>query len=426
LVLAVALSAVVLRWVDPGEEESARPPARPPAPTSTAATPDGVTEAAARNDAVTRLLAERARAIRNGDKAAFLATVDPVAVQFRARQSQLFDRMARVPLGRWDYDLAGTGPALPDARTEQLPSGSWIGRVIARYSYGDRDSPVDREQYLTFVPRGDLWLIGGDADGEPSGLPSEKDIWDLGPIRVVTGERSIVIGSPRHAPLRRYADEADQGVVDVGKVWRRPWSRQPVVLVPRTQSDMTTLIGSDGAGLEQIAAVTTGLSESGITRGDRVVINPAAWKTLGSLGRRVVMTHELTHLATRAQTRRSVPLWLSEGLADYVANAAVDVPVDLVGDDILDQVRAGRLPKDLPEDSEFDAGEGEIAPAYEGSWLVARLIAQRYGEEKLIRLYLRTADDRGSPAEDLQQVLGLTERQLVRQWRAYLLDLAAG
>ena len=77
--------------------------------------------------------------------------------------------------------------------------------------------------------------------------------------------------------MRRLAEEADLAVRDVDEVWTEEWSRVPVVILPRSQQDMATLIGSDGEGLAQIAAVTTGSFESGLSRGDRIVINPAAW-----------------------------------------------------------------------------------------------------------------------------------------------------
>ena len=191
-------------------------------------------------------------------------------------------------------------------------------------------------------------------------------------------------------PPRRSCDslaaEADRGVRDVGVVWQRPWSHHPVIVFPKSQSDMAALIGNDGKGLSQIAAVTTGSFESGLSRGDRVVVNPSAWRTLGSLGRRVVLAHEMTHLATRAITVDDVPIWLSEGFADYVAYQAVEVPTNVVAGDVLDDVRTGNGPKNLPEDADFDAARGDIAAAYEGAWLACRMIAERYGQKTAHRV----------------------------------------
>jgi hypothetical protein len=294
------------------------------------------------------------------------------------------------------------------------------------YRFQGSDSQVEREQYLTIVPRGGQWLIAGNDDAASSGLKTESDIWDLSPVRVVRGQTSLVLGDASEKELRRLADEADRGVRDVGGVWQREWSRHPVVVFPKSQADMAVLIGSDGKGLSQIAAVTTGSFESGLSRGDRVVVNPGAWRTLGPLGRRVVLAHEITHLATRAITVDNVPIWLSEGFADYVAYRAVEVPTNVVAGDVLDDVRAGKGPDQLPDDGDFDAAQGDIAAAYEGAWLACRMIAETYGQKQLIALYMSYADDKSTSADSqIKATLGITEAQLVKKWRAYL-DSRAG
>jgi hypothetical protein len=380
---------------------------------------------AQRTQAAEQLLAVRGRAVLGRDKAAFLALIDPAEAAFRASQDRAFDQIAKVPLSGWEYDVAGAGPGLRAERAGELPRGAWIVRATLRYTFAGSTSPVDREQYFTLVPRGKRWLLAGDQDGHFSGLVTRRDIWDLGPITVVRGDSSLVIGTASSAALRRYAAYADRSVRDVRRVWRARWNQRPVVIVPRTQGDMATIIDSDGEGLDQIAAVTTGTAEAGPTRGDRVVVNPAAWRVLGDLGRRVVMAHEVTHLATRESTRRAVPIWMSEGFADYVAYQSVDVSVRAVARDVLAQVRDGHTPAALPEDADFDATRGALGPAYEGAWLACRMIAQRYGRERLVQLYLRLAD--GSPQDvdaDLREVLGLSEPAFVARWQSYLRGLA--
>jgi hypothetical protein len=330
-----------------------------------------------------------------------------------------------VPFSDWSYKLAGDGPALPKDRSVLLPHGSTIARVRLDYRLVGSDSVVERDQYFTVVPRGGHWLLASNDDATARGLKTERDIWDLGPVRVVRGENSLVLGDASTKELHRLAAEADRGVKDVGGVWKRDWSRHPVVVVPKSQSDMATLIGSNGKGLSQIAAVTTGSFETGLSRGDRVVVNPEAWHTLGVLGRRVVLDHEMTHLATRAITVNDVPIWLSEGFADYVAYRAVEVPTNVVAGDVLDDVRDGKGPDQLPDDGDFDAARGDIAAAYEGAWLACRMIAERYGQKKLIALYVAYADDKTAPAAgEIKTTLGITEAELVKQWRSYLASRA--
>jgi hypothetical protein len=421
LIVAAVLVAAGVSFVW-GDDAERGVRAAPPRPTEQRTSNVAIGRSAGIGD----LLERRARAVRDHDKAAFLALIDPTAEQFRAEQSELFDRLAAVPLSAWSYELAGDGPALPKNRSVLLPEGSTVARVRLDYRLEGSDSQVEREQYFTVVPRGGHWLLAGNDDGAASGLTTEPDIWDLGPVTVVRGHSSLVLGNAPEKDLQRLAAEADRGVNDVSGVWPRTWSRHPVVVLPKTQSDMAALIGNNGKGLSQIAAVTTGSFESGLSRGDRVVVNPDAWRTLGALGQRVVLAHEITHLATRAVTVNDVPIWLSEGFADYVAYRAIEVPTNVVAGDVLDEVRKKQGPKQLPDDAAFDATQGDIAAAYEGAWLACRMIAERFGEKKLIALYVSYADNKvATSAGDIKATLGISEEELVKQWRAYL-DARAG
>lgn len=431
LIFAAVLAAgtVAYVWGDDAERKTTRrasgatpSPSSSPRPSASIST-DAVD---ARHAGIGRLLELRGAAVRDRDRAAFLALVDPGADRFRAQQGRLFDRLMQVPLAAWSYELEGAGPSLSAGRASRLPRGSAVVRVRLRYRFTVSDSAVEREQYLTVVPHPGHWLFAGDGDARASGRQTERDIWDLGPLLVVRGRTSLVLGDASRAELRRLAVQADRAVRDVDGVWQREWSRHPVVVFPRSQRDMAALIGSDGKGLAQIAAVTTGSFAAGLSRGDRVVVNSEAWRTLGSLGRRVVLAHEMTHLATRVITVAPVPIWVSEGFADYVAYRAVRVATSLVADDIFDVVRAGDTPRRLPEHAEFDAAKGEIAAAYEGAWLACRMIAERYGQKRLIALYSSLADGTPPPpGGDVRAILGIGEQRLTRQWRSYLVSQAA-
>jgi peptidase MA superfamily protein len=366
-------------------------------------------EAVQRNTAVTTVLAARSKAVLTRDKAAFLALIDPQARAFRARQSVVFDRLKKVPFDNWTYEYASEGPELPAARATALPKGSWVARVFLKYTFRGADLPVGQEQQLTLVPRGGAWLLAGDSDGGGSG----KDIWDIGPIKVVKSKSTLVIGAGTASSLRRYATDGDRAVRDVGRVWKHSWSHRPVVIVPRTQHDMGVITGDGGKGLSQIAAVATGYRV--------VVVNPSAYKRLGDLGRRVIMAHELTHVATEPISHTEVPIWMTEGFADYVAYRAVDLPSGLIAQDILRQVRTKGAPKFLPDDADFDKSRGDLSPAYEGAWLACRMIARTYGEKKLMALYLAFGDRTTTlPEKDIKAVLGITETKLVKDWRSYL------
>jgi hypothetical protein len=133
------------------------------------------------------------------------------------------------------------------------------------------------------------------------------------------------------------------------------------------------------------------------------------------------MSHEATHVAVDAATA-SMPLWLLEGFADYVALARNDLPVSVTGSQILAEVRRGGPPKQLPGPDEFDPSNKLLGTSYEAAWLACRLLAEEYGERRLISFY--ESVDEGTSVEAAFEELGTTEKAFTRQWRDYLRELA--
>jgi hypothetical protein len=213
----------------------------------------------------------------------------------------------------------------------------------------------------------------------------------------------------------------------VDSVWGGHWAQRVVVIVPDSQHELNRITG-DPSDLSQIAAVASAEVRAAPGRpdpvGDRVGINPAAWPRLSPLARTIVLTHELTHVATRSVTGTSEPVWLTEGFADFVAYRQAGVPIQDVAADLAHAVRAGRVPTALPGDAQFSATSRQLALAYEGAWMACRLIAQRWGIATLDRLYSQVGTSSlpvgPALAAGLGQVLHLTPAQFVRDWRAYL------
>jgi hypothetical protein len=230
-------------------------------------------------------------------------------------------------------------------------------------------------------------------------------------------------------------------------VWGPGWSSHVVLLTPATAAQFAALLGRRGdQGLDQVAAVTVGSTVSGTRAGgDRVVINPSTFGALQPDGRRVVITHELTHVAIRSSTTRPAPLWLSEGMADYVGYLGLGLPRSRVAAPWLAEVRAGTSPRRLPSDADFDPARTRIAPAYAAAWLACSRLADRYGQARLIAFYRAVAGagaQAGSPpgaasarsgapgpaaAADraFGSVLGTTEQAFVASWASYAARLAA-
>jgi hypothetical protein len=401
-----------------------------PSPTAAAdTTPDA---AEVRVQALQKLLDTRSRAVLDGDRAAWLATVDPHSEGFRRKQSTVFSNFRAVPFSDWSYTYAGVARALSTHRASELGGGAWVARVQAGYRLRGYDGASSlTEQFLTLVERDGRWYVASTSDGATVPQP-----WDLGRVRVVKGSHVLVLGTASTASLDQFAAAGDRAVASVSEVWGRDWDRRAVLVVPRTEREMGRLLQRPSDGLSQIAAVTTGelaQGDHGVARSDRVVINPDAFHRLGDSGRRVVLVHEMTHVAVRSSTTAPVPIWLSEGFADYVGYRDVGLSRRTIAADVLALVRRGKGPRELPGTDDFDPTRTTIAPAYSGSWLACRLIAERYGQAALVRLYRTAAttpvDDDGPDPEAAVQaafakVLGTSVAEFTSAWRDDMRALA--
>ncbi len=440
--LAVALASGTLSLVGLSAGGSA-PGGAPAAGTpggSASALPDRAS-AVDRGEVLAGLLERRGSAVLRRDRAGWLATVDPRARAFRGRQAQLFERLLALRPTDWTYRLEDEGAALPARRRAALGASARLLNVTLTYRLPGDTRDVEREQVLTAVQRGGRWYLAADTDGR-----TERDLWDLGPVRVVRGQRALVVGAAaRASTLPRIADDADAAVARVDSVWGRRWPRTVVVVVPGTLQQLAVLLGrKDVAGLDQVAAVTSGELQRGgrVPPGvaDRVLLNPVAFADFSALGRRVVLTHEFTHVATRASAIVAPPLWVEEGFADYVGYLRSGLSPSVVAADLVAQVRSGRSPARLPDEDSFDPTNGEIAPAYASSWLAMELMARDGGTRRVVDFYRVAAGlpasgegRRGGPAgssdEALRrafaQVLRESRTSFERRWRGYLRTVAS-
>ncbi|MEU9360081.1 hypothetical protein AB0D35_18475 [Streptomyces sp. NPDC048301] len=387
-----------------------------------ACTPPEDSAAGITAEEVAATLDRRAAAVLAHDTGAYLAGLDPRATSFRAAQSAELRNLADVPLESWAYEVDGLNAEGDDRVTAE---------VELRYRIQGYDqAPVSSSRTVELVRRGGdgTWYIAADraADGAPAQL------WEQGDVEAVRGESALVLGVGRTtAELRRIAETADRAVPSVSGSWPEPWARRVVVLVPRSVEDMAGLLDSPADSYRGIAAVTTGeVGGSGRTPADRVIVNPQAYGMLGDFGRRVVLTHETTHVATRAYTSAATPVWLSEGFADRTAYRHESRTAAEIAPELADAVRAGDLPAQLPTDEEFGFGgdAGGLARAYEGSWLACELIARDWGEEELIAFYkaVGSREERDGAVEHaMQTVLGTTPQDFTARWRDYLRDRLA-
>jgi hypothetical protein len=358
------------------------------------------------------VLDAQAAAVRADDRARFTATLAPGT--YRDRQEQVFTNLTRLPLAGLRYRVTAVEAASDTSMT--------VAATLTYRLRGFDAAPVSRARYATLTRTGASWRVAG--DGTAYGHPDAPDIWAAGPLTVVRDHGALVLGTGvPPARLRDLARRAAAAIRRVDAVWTPRWARRAVLLVPQDERHAAALAGARGtteigslAALATVASGPDGTPPPG--SGDRVVLAPDGFARLSGLGRDVVLTHELTHVATRAATTASTPLWLVEGFADYAGYRGRGVPVRTAAQELAAGVRRSGPPSALPGDAAFAGTARALPQAYEQAWLACRLIAARYGETRLTRLY--TAAGRGTTDHALRGVLGADTSAFTAAWRSYL------
>jgi hypothetical protein len=386
-----------------------------------------------RTDAVTELLDRRARAIRDRDEQAFLATLDPNAdPAFVTTQKRLFDNLAEVPLAEWSYRLNPDDALEVTELSAEATGGApeaWAPGVDLRYALRGGDvTPTQRAMGYLFVRHGERWYLRSDNALDRLGRRTWRGPWDFGPCRVTTTARGIVLSHPGSEPtVERLAGELDSSVRAVGELWPTRWSERVVLLLPDSPAEMRALVGAKDFPVDAVVAVAVADRVDNASRevtGQRVVLSPTGVRALSLTSMRVVLRHEITHLAARADTVDGSPTWLLEGFADYVGYRDSGVALAEGAPDLARQVREQGPPLSLPDDHAFRSSGPELDLAYQQSWSLARFVAEEYGEATLVELYRTLAAAGAVSAREtdnlLREVLGMDRTALVEGWRNYL------
>ncbi|HSE07289.1 MAG TPA: hypothetical protein VLB29_01375 [Nocardioidaceae bacterium] len=386
----------------------------PPAPSASGSSPVEVTRA----DRASELLQELTEALTTGtrrDAARLAAPGEPTA---RGSLAAIHDNVrdlgvSDLSLRFIDEELGG----LSAAERRTLGDEAWVGTVALDWRIKGYDTRVSTmEVSFTFVDTPD-GVAFGSADGD-HGNPAP--LWLLTDLAVAESQRALVAVADERR-LDRYAQLADEAVRDVRDVLPQ-WRGRLVVEVPSDKAQLHRVLDAQPNAYDSIAAVTATVDGSmSPTSPVHILVNPDVFGKLGEEGSQIVMSHEATHVATNAATA-SMPLWLLEGFADYVALARSELPVEVTGSQILAEVRRNGPPKALPGPDEFDPANKLLGTSYESAWLACRLLAETYGEDRLIDFY--ESVDSGVSVDEAFTQLGTTERAFTKGWRAYLRELA--
>ncbi|HET6737389.1 MAG TPA: hypothetical protein VFH76_00590 [Kribbella sp.] len=420
-----------------GLQHIANAPADPNAPgahqppSATPSTPDQAQAGVQRAVAGEAVLQKMADAVAHDDRTEFLNAIDPKTPAFRTSARTIFSNLSALPLGTFQlrYVSDDEGALTPDRQAQLGGTQSWLAQVEVSWQLSGFDVTPARETLpVTFVTRDGKTYAASFSERFAAG--QRRPVWAFGAIEIAKGEHSLVVsldaGSDAKSEARSYVSVADKAVESVSKVWGKKWRQKVIIFLPAKQAQMEGILGAKPNTYTQIAAVTMAeLDTPAVGAPVRIVANPKLFEELGKQGRRIVLTHETTHVASNA-TASPVPLWLAEGFADYVAFTAVPVQDDSAAKELFKAVHAGHVPAGLPTPEAFAASATELPQAYESAWLACRLIAEREGQDKLVAFYRAVHASKSSTglADAFKSVLGMTEAEFVVQWQKYLERLA--
>jgi hypothetical protein len=351
------------------------------------------------------LLHRLSLAIAQGNRAGFLSSW-LAAAPTQHRGEALFARLMRLHVGGFS------------ARTDEGTVGggsTWSAAVDVTWRLEGFDGvPAHSVVLVSFARRkrqSGILSIGS--------VSSERTpVWLVPSLRVQHRQRITVAGTairrmPRVAHLLTDAVRAVSAVLPA-------WRGNLLAFVPATERQFDLLLDAQPHAYDGIAAVTTTIDGSRDVRVPcAIVVNPGVFAGLGPISAQVVITHEATHAATGAAAV-SMPPWVAEGFADYVAIGSSHVPTARAAARALGVVRRAGPPDRLPSPADFDSSGMALEAAYEEAWLANSLIAREDGQRRLVEFYFAIERHRATMPMAFRSILGTTEQAFTRSWTHYL------
>ncbi|HEY5820537.1 MAG TPA: hypothetical protein VIT20_01085 [Propionibacteriaceae bacterium] len=386
-----------------------------PDPTVSAFTVDSSQEVAAQTTLTTFL-----ESARQGDRPSYDRTLSSRDASFASRSRELFDNLQALPLTELRAELEPGPQRLPESRRAIFGADAWMQPARLYWRLPGDSAVAEHTVWLTFVAEGGQVQIAGTVD-EPNPHPvRQQPSWWLGSVRSSQlGQVTVLVGAGQTSAT--WLAVGQRALTQVGRhlpVEAAPTDRRSLVLeVPATTADFESVVGAEPGSYADIAAVTTA-EGAGPDAALRVVLNPDAVRRLTPEGLAITVTHESVHVVTRSP-QSPAPLWVVEGLADYVALRAYPDAAAGVAGPLLDDVAAHGPPRTLPPDSAFAAGAADLGLAYAQGWTACRFIADDTSATRLGRLY--RALDRGATLDEAtDDELGRSVTDLTDGWRRSL------
>lgn len=274
------------------------------------------------------LLEARARAVRERDRSAFLATADLSRERFAAKQRTLFDNLKALPIASFDYPTPARGSAGEPGTGGKHEDSAMLTisrQVVEAVQLRRTDRlPVVNSLQMTFTRTGTgtgaTWLVSDERPARGSAVPGgvQSRPWGGAAVHAVRrGALLVVIDDS----LRDQADALAELVVSELGATAELLGVRPrrTLLIDATVSGVRTQIGSRRTAALAVYFNVYGLKlgeAEPLLAGHRIKFHPRRVAEL--IVDRILVRHELTHFLTDA-AEAPVPKWASEGLANYVS-----------------------------------------------------------------------------------------------------------
>jgi hypothetical protein len=360
-------------------------------------------------DAALELVETREQALVEGDREAFLATIDPSAEEFARTQARWWDNIAQLPATDLALDLGDE-----DVMTRVAGDGDLqlpVDFTMRLEGYDER--AVTQPLIYTFVGDEDAVLLTSDrniqSDAFTGWVPAP---WD---VTAITVEESDGVLTVFDDETKQDADELHADIVaarDAIDPSLPEWSGR---VVAYDISDVDAIDEMSALTIEDTGGVAFPVLKRPGSRkvaAYRFAVNPAA--TEDDEQREILFRHELVHVALSDRDDRS-PTWLVEGAAEHVAVAAAyDEATRRRG---LADVFAGGAPRDLADGRDFYQRQPRLN--YALAHLACDYLASTRGDEVLWNLMASFRRERAVLPGDVDALvraeLGLSTRELVAE-----------
>lgn len=414
-----------------------------------------------RTDGVGALLDELSSVIRTGDRAGVDALVDAAAPRVLSDHLHtMTDAFARgvdrdrrggpLAAASFTYRVAPSSgaelqvnPTLAAKLEEAGATDTWVTPVELTYALGGAAVPgiaepeVTLAETMAFARYDDDWKVIGDRsvalDARPTttgpDAPAEIGPWEFGglaaaDVRTAGGTSTILSYRKTDKTVDRARKIMPEAVAAVSEFWGDDWPQRAAVIATGDQNEFAGLTRT-AAGDTAVAAAATVFSRidkrAKQVVGQRIVLSPNA-ADLSEPALAVVLRHELMHVATRLSTTEIAPMWLTEGVPEYVGRKGTYREFIDAAPDLAVEVAANRLPKSLPVDSDFAVDSDAARVAYQSAWSFSAFVADKYGEPVLKDMYRKMTSGGDTPAMDaaMKSAVGHDKNALVKQWQKWL------